>query len=275
MTMDAAPEPAAVQPPETPLEPSGTPSESPPAQAPAVTDPVELAKQAVASIDDETLGILVQYLPAERKERLFGEEIERSAQSRAGRSESDAELQLHALDDQGTYLQGLTALKTQVKEFEGGDPLLEKASDLGADLMAKLDDRYIENALRRHPVHKALTPEDERKLASARGETERLNRVRGILGVYLDRAQEAGQAPAAVRKQVEAELGVAERLLKVAEAFKGAANAPPSPEAAIGALNLQAWNSMSSEAREAYKKGHSNWREEVDAATSTYLASRR
>jgi hypothetical protein len=74
---------------------------------------------------------------------------------------------------------------------------------------------------------------------------------------------------------VEAELGVAERLLKVAEAFKGAANAPPSPEAAIGALNLQAWNSMSSEAREAYKKGHSNWREEVDAATSTYLASRR
>jgi len=230
MTTDAAPEVAAAIPQEAPPEPSGEPSQPPPAQAPEV-DPVELAKQAVASIDDETLGTLVQYLPPERREKLFGEEIERTAQSRAAKNESDAELQLHALDVQGKYLQDLNALKSQVRESEDGSPLLEKASDLGSLLTEQLDDRYIENALRRHPVHRALTPEDERRLASARGEPERLNRLRGILGVYLDRAAEAGQAPAAVRKQVEAELGVAQTLTKLAEALRGGAQAPPSPEA--------------------------------------------
>jgi len=233
MTTDAAPDTAAEQPPEAPPEPSGPPSEAP-AQTPEVTNPAEVIRQAVSEIPVEGKRVLWDNMTDEERQEVAGGWLERNTQSRAAKNESDAELKLHALDDQGRYYQDLEAAKAQVKDVEDLPGFAEKVSDLGAVLANRLDDRYTENALRRHPVHQALTPEDEQKLTSARAEPDRLIRRRNQIEVYLNRAMAMGQAPAAVRQQVEAELGMAEKLTKLAEAFKGAAGAPPSPEAATG-----------------------------------------
>lgn len=222
------------KPPETASQeqPGAPPEESAPepkADQPPPS-PQQVIEEAVGAIDDDTLAALVSGLPPERYDKLLGQEIDRRAQSRADRSDSDTRLDGEVSRLQAEHGQRFFDLKQSVEQEEV-KPVIDKAGAQGMAYQQDLDQRYLTNALGRVGI--ALTDDDRRRLDSVRGDgTDPQTRIRNTIEVYVSRAREIGrtEAPELVRKQVEAETGVAEKLLKLTTLLKGGAAAAPAPE---------------------------------------------
>lgn len=185
----------------------------------------EQFRQAVGDIDNDSLKLLFDNIPDERREQLWGEDTRRRAQSLSDTRESGAELELrkNKIEDQAS--RELTTIRSRYSEGEDreriGNDLTEQAGII-ARTTNDLRRAELDHAMRSHRTWAMLTEDDRRKFSSVERQDDEVA-IRVRLHTMLDRAYEAGRAdaPAALKVAAQKEAGSLETLARLAGFIKG------------------------------------------------------
>lgn len=225
-------------PPETP-QPASQGAEGTPGGDGAAPTPEQLREQfqqAVGDIDNDSLKLLFDNIPEERREQLWGEDTRRKAQSLSDTRESAAELELRKTKIEDQASRELSTIRARHNESEDreriGNDLTEQAGVI-ARTTNDLRRAELEHAMRSHQTWAMLTEDDKRKFSSVERQDDEVA-VRVRLHTMLDRAYEAGRAdaPAALKTAADKEAGNIDRLAKLLTAVKGSGEQVSSQQVA-------------------------------------------
>lgn len=193
----------------------------------------------------ERFKALREVLPEETFDAVFGEEIDRKAQSRTDRATRSHELDKEiasanewAQDELGKAVSGVDSWSTEGvfakdKAIDG----LRDYGKLAGQYVSRVRELQVDHALASHDTHRRLTDDDRNKLASVKNEPDPAVALGQRLKVYLDRAYQAGvkDSPQAAKVKADEETKLADKFGPLMAYLTGGAAAPSVTTKGAGA----------------------------------------